>query len=142
MDRVGRWAPRATRRVRLAIASTMWTVVGLGLTVAGVHFTRVGGGSWVWLLPALAVGALKGRFVLARRAEANARRIEASDERICVGAIFSWPMWGLVLFFMGLGAALRHSPLPRFWLGLVYVAVGSALAAASTVSWRRWRALA
>lgn len=131
-------APRASRLVRLAVAAGMWTVVGTGLGAAGLRLLALAGGSWWWYVVALAVGVLKARFALARRARANARRIADSPERSCVFGAFSWPMWLLVAFFMALGATLRRAGLPHAWLGALYLAVGVALVAASGVAWRLW----
>jgi hypothetical protein len=131
----------ASRRTRLLLAALAWTLVGLGLLGAGI----------VWLVPArrdvlvlglgaaATVGALKGRFVLAPRAAANARRIEASAERAPIVAFFAPSAWGLVLVMMASGALLRRSALPRPWLGALYAAIGVALLFASPAAWRHWR---
>ena len=130
----------ASRRTRLLLAALVWTLVGLGLLTAG----------FLWLAPvprqvralalgvALLVGWLKGRL-LAPRAAANARRIEASAERASIVGFFAPSAWGLVLVMMAGGALLRRSPLPRPWLGALYAAVGVALLSASRAAWRHWR---
>ena len=88
---------------------------------------------------ALIVGFLKGRFLLARGAEANARRILAAGDGRFIGSVFSAGSWALVVMMMFLGNRLRDSSLPRPWLGLIYTAVGVALVRASLVSWGHWR---
>ncbi len=133
--------PASTRRTRLLLASLIWTLVGAGLFTAGLYWLLESGlpAAALGLMGGLLIGGLKGRFVLAPRAEANARRIiEEGDDR-CLGSVFSWRTWGLVLFFITLGAVLRRSPLPSFWLGVLYTGIGSGLAGASSVSWRLWQ---
>ena len=131
----------ASRRTRLFLAALVWTLVGTGLLAAGI----------VWLTSAppavLAVGLgtaallgwIKGRYLLAPRAAANALRIEGSAERAPVLGFFAPSAWGLVVVMMGAGALLRRSALPRPWLGALYAAIGVALLSASGAAWRHWR---
>jgi len=135
--------PTSSTRSRLLLASLIWSGAGAGLLVAGLRWLVGVHGNWIWLglVAALLVGAAKGFLVLARRADANARRIVDAGEARCLGGAFSWGSWLLTLAMIGAGYSLRHSPLPRPWLGLVYVAAGVGLLGASVVSWSHWRAL-
>ncbi len=132
--------PKVSRRTRLFLAALLWTGIGTGLLVAGLHWLLGARAAWLGALPiALLAGWIKGRLVLAPRVSANALRIvEAGDGR-CVGGVFSWGSWGIAVVMMAGGIALRHSPLPRPWLGLLYCTIGAALLAASLESWARWR---
>jgi hypothetical protein len=118
----------------------VWTGIGIGLLAAGLRWTFLApSGAWSAALPiALAVGWLKGRYVLAPRAASNASRILASAESRCIGGAFSWGAWAFAASMMLLGISLRHSPVPRPWLGLLYAAVGTALLVAGIGGWRRW----
>jgi hypothetical protein len=115
--------------------------VGLGLFTAGVVWLSGARAGWLaaGLAAAVLVGWIKGRFLLARRAAANARRIEASPERAALFSFFAPAAWGLVLVMMATGALLRRSALPRPWLGALYAAIGVALLSASLTAWRHWR---
>jgi hypothetical protein len=138
-----RYKPATSRRTRLLLASLIWTVVGTGLLTAGVRWALSGGHRWATpaLLLALAAGWVKGALVLSRRARSNAERIAAGPDILCVGGVFTWGAWALVAVMMSGGWMLRHSGLPLFWLGLIYVFAGSALLLASTVSWVHVRRL-
>ena len=131
----------ASRRTRLLLAALAWTLVGLGLLTTGLVW--LSGARAVWLAiiltAAVLVGWIKGRYLLARRATANARRIEASAERAVVLSFFAPAAWGLVLAMMAAGALLRRSALPRPWRGALYAAIGVALLSASRTAWRHWR---
>ena len=142
--RVPRIVPNASRRTRLLLAALVWSGAGLGLLTAGARWVCSAGPQWVAgsLALAAAVGWAKGRFVLAPRAEANARRIAAGPESAAVSTVFPLASWGLVAVMMAAGALLRRSALPRLWLGVVYAAIGVALLAGSAPGWRRWRATA
>ena len=129
MPNVERFKPAASIRSRLLVAATIWTLVGSGLFVAGVNWTFVAQGGWGWAGLALAVllGWLKGRYLLSGRAAANARRIVAAGEGKCLGGVFEWSAWLFVLAMIGLGYVLRHSAVPRAWIGVIYLTVGTAL---------------
>ncbi len=133
--------PRTSRRGRLLAASIVWSAVGAGLTVAGA----------VWALRApaalsapllaggVAIGWAKGRLVLAPMARRNAARILDAPDSAFVGSAFAVRAWALAAGFMALGAGLRRSALPRPWLGLIYLAAGSALLLGARASWAVWR---
>lgn len=141
MSILERLDPKVSRRTRLLLAALLWTGIGTGLLAAGVRWLLGAPAAWFGALPvALLAGWIKGRLVLAPRAEANAMRIVQAGEERCIGGVFSWGSWGIAVVMVAGGIALRHSALPRPWLGLLYCAIGAALVAASLGSWARWRA--
>lgn len=143
MPNAERLKPAASIRSRLLVAALIWTLVGAGLLTAGVIWTLVGRGwmGWAGMALALVLGWLKARYILSGRAAANARRIVAAGEGRCLGGVFEWSAWLFVLAMLALGYVLRHSEVPRSWIGVIYAAVGSGLVLASVGTWRHWRAL-
>jgi hypothetical protein len=143
VNRLLRFKPASSRKTRLLLAGLAWSAVGVGLLTAGIHWLlavpRPAGA--LALAAAVAGGWAKARFVLRPRAEQNAARILASEDGRCAGGAFSWQAWLFVALMMATGITLRHSAVSRFWLGLLYAAVGAALLLASTVSWRHWARL-
>lgn len=139
-----RWKPAARARTHLLLAAALWSCVGVGLTVAGVHWSLGASRPWpvLVLAAALVLGAAKGRFALERTARRVAARIAARGDGKCLGGFLSWQTWLFVFTMMGMGAALRRSDLPRIVLGLVYATVGVALLWGSRVFWAAWRGTA
>lgn len=131
-----------SRRTRLLLAALVWSGVGVGLGAAGTIWVRSSRSAWAWplLAAAFAVGWVKGRFLLAPRAAANAERIGAGAEHRPLHETFSAPTWALVAGMMGLGFLLRHSGIPRPAIGWVYVAIGAALLFGSGAAWTAWSA--
>lgn len=138
-----RFKPASSIRLRLLVAALIWTLVGGGLFAAGFRWTVIDEGrrGWLGLALALVLGWLKGRYVLSGRAAANTRRIIAEGDGRCLGGVFEWSAWSLVPVMIGLGYMLRHSEVPRLWIGVIYAAVGAGLVLASVGTWKRWRAL-
>jgi hypothetical protein len=131
------WTSRSSR---LALAALLWTLVGLGLLVAGAWFAFSTG----WKTGASAIffglvlGAVKGRFLLAKMARDNAARIESGPGLAWLGAMFPLSSWGIAVFFMVAGLVLRRSGLPLSLVGFMYVAAGFGLLVASLSGWRAW----
>jgi hypothetical protein len=136
-----RWKPAALARTHLVAAAGLWTVVGLGLTAAGLAWCSGVSLPWSALLAAagVAAGLVKGRYVIRRMAEKNAARIIARGDGHCLGGFLSVKTWLLVAAMMASGMVLRRSAVPRPVLGVVYTAVGTALLAGSVILWRALR---
>jgi len=123
------------------LVGLMWTVVGV--TLVGL------GGRWLWQSPipaapwlaalALAIGAFKARFVLDRAARRIVDRIRERGDGRCLGGFLSLRSWALVAAMAGGGRLLRGSHLARGLLGVLYIAVGTALLLSSRVAWGAWR---
>ena len=137
-----RWKPRASRRLQLALAAGLWTVVGTGLLVAGARWTlgAAGGAAGAALLAlGVALGLLKGRFVLDRAARRIAERIAERGDGRCLGGFLSARSWLLVAAMMAAGRLLRGGLLPHAVLGPLYAAIGTGLLFSSRIAWRRAR---
>jgi hypothetical protein len=138
-DWIATLKPAASYRVQLFLAALAWTAVGAMLLTFGVR--------WLWardvkyialaLAVALVLGTIKARTAMRKAATRAIGRIRTRDGK-CAAGFFSWKMWLVALFMMAMGQALRHSPIPRHYLGVVYVAVGVALLLGSLFIWRAW----
>jgi hypothetical protein len=132
--------PAVSRRTLVVTAALVWSAVGVGLSVrAAVWFVPYGRAA-LWMAPlAVSVGLLKAKLVLGRLADRNLERIRLLSphkERICVFAFQSTQSFLIVLGMVAVGVLLRVSPLPRDLLATVYLAIGTALLAASRHYWR------
>ena len=132
--------PGVSRSVHLFAAPFLWTAVGCLLMVRGWDWLDPGRGRLL-ALAALFAGTLKSLLVLDRVAARAVGRIARFGDRTCLGAVYSWRTWLLVLLMIGAGAALRRSPLPGPLLGTLYLAVGWSLCLSSRIGWRQWRTL-
>jgi hypothetical protein len=142
-----RLTPRAGVRAQLLAAALVWLVGTVILLVRGVlyivapdEYERFGYGIVLIALVAIAIGIVKARFVLIRYAAKAVTRIRTRGHA-CFFGLFAWSSWVFIVVMMGGGLLLRHSPLVDSWwgrtfLGVLYVAVGTALAIADVVFWR------
>jgi membrane-associated PAP2 superfamily phosphatase len=93
------------------------------------------------LLISLLVGSFKSWAVLDRVAIKNMTRIFDKGEYSCLGGIYSWKTWLLVVAMIVFGRLLRASSLQVWLVGLIYVTVGWSLFWSSRKVWLRLRNL-
>jgi hypothetical protein len=125
--------PAVRRKWLLVLAGLLWSVVGLGLCRAAWHWIVVlPMGSGLPLAGLGAAGAVTAwRFIFSGIARKNIQRLNRLSEKPCLFAFQTWRSYFLIVFMIGLGMALRHSPVPKPWLAVAYAAVGGALVLAS-----------
>jgi hypothetical protein len=133
-DGIRRFTPRAGQRIQLFSAAAMWAVGSAILLIRGVGFLH---DSWFAALLALAVaiGVIKSRYLLDRVARKAVLRIHERG-KACYFGFFSWKSWIFVIVMMGGGILLRRSGLPRDFLAVLYVGVGTGLALADRIFWQ------
>ncbi len=133
--------PQTSRSVRLAVAALIWSMVGSGLLAGGAWFAWTAG--WktaaAAIISGLALGFLKGRFLLEPIVLHNAGRIGSGPGSAWLGAAFSLSSWAIAAFFMAVGMVVRKSGLAMPLIGFIYVAAGSGLLYGSFAGWRAWR---
>jgi len=132
--------PAVSRRTLTLTAGALWSIAGLiliGRAVIWLHDATLA----VLLLAALfaAAGLVKGKYVLAKIARRNVKRIrELSPHKpkVCIFAFQAMQSYLIVIAMITAGILLRLSPLPRHWLAMLYIAIGAALEWASVVYWK------
>jgi hypothetical protein len=111
----------------------MWSVVGLLLCrLAITWYISLGfGDNLFWFLLSLPLGFAIYFFGFSKLAKVNIPRIQDLSPRPCVFAFMQWWNYPLVIFMIALGLWMRHSPIPKQLLGILYFGIGSALFLAS-----------
>jgi hypothetical protein len=126
---LARLKPAVPKHWLMAIAGLVWVMAGGMLCYM----------AWDWLQPlpglhqtALAAAGLGlalvlHRLMLAGIVRRNMRRIGRFGDRGCVFAFQAWRSYLAILVMIALGSLLRHTPLPREVLAVLYAAMGGAL---------------
>jgi len=126
----------AVRKLWLyALSGVLWSGVGLflcSLTIewfqpvkpVGIIFSVLGGCVLAFLI---------FRFGFSGFALRNIKRIELiPKEKVCLFAFQRWTSYPLIIFMVSLGIFLRkYSPIPKPWLGIMYIGIGGSLFLAS-----------
>jgi len=137
---VHRLKPASSAKTRVLTAALMWTIVGTALALFGTRWVLAESLPWtaVLLAAAVGVGVLKAIYVLERSARRAVVRIRQRGDDRCIGGFFSPKAWLFVVAMATLGRFLRGGLLPRSVVGLLYVAVGTALLMACRRLWSAW----
>jgi len=132
-----RFKPGVPRNVHLVLAAILWTAIGIMLMTRAMFWLVASHRLW-FVLPAVILGSLKSVLVLDKTAKRGLDRILNLSDGTCIGAVYSYKTWILVMVMMAAGITLRHSSLPSSWLGLLYMTIGWALFFSSRHAWICW----
>ena len=121
--------PVVDRRWLYLAAALMWGLVGVMLCRLAYTwlFPEKVGHAMPLALAGIAAGAAIYRFGFSKIVDKNIRRIHVLNEQSCLFAFQSRKSYLLVAGMMGLGITLRHSPLPKPTLAVLYTGIGLGL---------------
>ena len=125
--------PAVSKYWLLALAGLMWAgVVGMLCALAygwlTQPFTQLTlGCASIGIVIALAAN----RFGFTHMAQKNIDRILRLPKKAGVFAFQAGRSYVIIIFMILLGVVLRHSPMPKPYLAIIYVAIGGALLQAS-----------
>lgn len=105
--------------------------------VRGLGWIGLGLTGWL-LFVALFIGTAKSIILLDRSAKKGLQRIMNFRTNTCIGAVYPWKTWLLVVLMMASGIALRSFTEPGLFIGMVYLAVGWGLLLSSRHGWVQW----
>ena len=136
---LSRFKPGAKRRTHLLLTAVLWSAIGiLMLTKASYRIVQVPEHQIIITIAALILGTLKSIFILDRSARKSIVRILEFKDGTCLGAVYSFKTWLLVVSMMGIGLVLRNSSLSLSLLCFVYFTIGWALLFSSRLAWMVW----
>lgn len=129
--------PGVARKVHIFSAALLWTCIGSLLLYRGTSLLMQDDSGWLFF-PAVAAGTLKSFVILDRSARRGLERIRNFSDNTCIGAVYSWKTWGVVLGMMTFGVLLRKLMLPNPIIGTLLIAIGWALVFSSRHGWIAW----
>ena len=117
--------------------------MALFLIFKGVYIYResTAGTFFVVVATGTVTGMIKSRFILDKIAQRNILRIRSKPAFACLGGLFSFRNWSLILVMAAFGKIMGALPLNTGLKTGIYVMVGSALGYSSRLLWKAWRNL-
>lgn len=133
MERLERWKPAIPRAWLYLLSGLMWSAVGLMLCFLAYGWLLQVEGLNALLLAAAGVllGTAIYRFGFLGLAIKNIHRIQLLPEKACLFAFQEWKSYPLIAVMIALGITLRHSPIPKPYLAVLYIGIGLGLFLAS-----------
>ena len=124
-----KFKPGVPKSVLLFIAGAVW--LGIGTLMNGLSYSWLKNQPSVYALAAFSIGfacaLLIHHFGFLRIVDKNLGRILPMNDKKCVFSFMTWKSYLLVLIMIFIGILLRHSPIPRLVLAVIYTAIGTAL---------------
>jgi hypothetical protein len=127
--KIAKIKPAVSKRVLLFLAGFMWLGVGimlLFLSFSWLHAFRAHG-SFLFTGIGVIVALVVHHFGFLKIVDKNLGRILPMEGTKCVFSFITWKSYIVVAVMVAMGALLRHSPIPKPYLSIVYIAIGLAL---------------
>jgi hypothetical protein len=128
-SRLQRIKPAVGKHVLVLLSGILWIAVGVMLLRFAYHWLMQKGGNGAMVLAAVGFAAslVIHHFGFLRVVDKNLGRILPMRGKTCVFAFQSWKSYLLILVMVGMGIGLRHSPIPKPYLAILYIGIGMAL---------------
>ncbi len=129
MKIIERLNPAVSRNLLLLLAGAVWILVGIMLlSIAGTWLSFISDKS-VYLIIAAGVllALLIHHFGFLKIVDKNLERIFEMKGKKCLFAFIPWKSYAIIAVMITMGRILRSSSLPKQFLAILYIGIGSAL---------------
>jgi len=128
-----KWKPGVSRNVLLCIAGILWMGIGIMLDGLACGWLRLEEPVRALLSAGTGfAGALViHHFGFLRIVDRNLDRILPMEGKRCVFSFMPWRSYLLIVIMVLAGHLLRHSPIPKLYLAVLYTGIGTALVLSS-----------
>ncbi|MCG6880265.1 MAG: hypothetical protein LJE96_14095 [Deltaproteobacteria bacterium] len=130
MDRkIAKIKPAVNKEVLLFIAAFMWFGVGTMLLFLSFFWLKAFHvhGSVLYCAIGVAVALLVHHFGFLKIVDKNLGRILPMEGTRCIFSFMPWKSYIIVAVMVVMGTLLRHSPIPKPYLSILYIGIGLAL---------------
>ena len=124
-----KFKPGVDRRVLLLLSAFMWVAVGtmlLTFSYSWLHASQEGA-SFVLAGAGVFLALVIHHFGFLKVVDKNLGRILPMEGKKCLFSFMSWKSYLIGPVMVGIGVLLRHSPIPKRYLSILYTGIGLAL---------------
>ena len=121
--------PAVNKGVLLFLAGFMWLGVGTMLLFLSVFWLNAFQVHGSFLFGGIGVGValVVHHFGFLKIVDKNLGRILPMEGTKCIFSFITWKSYILVAVMVAMGTLLRHSPIPKPYLSMLYIGIGLAL---------------
>ena len=133
--------PRVSTHTRLLSAAVVWSTIAIFLSLKGLRFSNQSYD--IYTLTAIISGAClgigKSWLIFDRVAKKIIFHIGSKPRRACLGGLFSFRNWTLILIMAVFGKTIGSLPMNNHFKTTIYIMVGCGLGFSSRLLWKAWR---
>ncbi len=126
---IEKWKPGVPKNTLLLIAGILW--ISMGIILDGISYSWLRTEDLTHAILASIIGFICAlvihHFGFLRIVDRNLDRILPMEGRRCVFSFMPWRSYILIIIMVLLGFLLRHSPIPKLYLSVPYIGIGTAL---------------
>ena len=121
--------PAVNKHFLVFLAGSMWIGVGLMLDTFACYWLISYGKSiaFIFAVTGLAVAILIHHYGFLRIVDKNLGRISKMEGQRCAFSFMTWKSYIIVAIMVTMGIMLRHSAIPKHYLSVLYIGIGTAL---------------
>lgn len=121
--------PGVNKSFLLFLAGMMWIGVGIMLDSMATHWLLVYGKYLAYIFAAvgLAASLVIHNYGFLKIVDKNLGRISKMEGKRCAFSFMTWKSYFIVVIMVTMGITLRHSALPKQYLAILYIGIGTAL---------------
>jgi hypothetical protein len=121
--------PAVPVTVLLLLSGILWVGVAIMLDAFAAGWLSHFHGHAVWIYPlaGFLAALVIHHFGFLRVVNKNLHRLSTMEGKVCAFAFMSWKSYLIVMVMVGMGIGLRHSPIPKQYLSILYIGIGLAL---------------
>lgn len=124
-----KYKPAVSKSVLIFLAGFVWVCVGTMLLLRAVLWISATAdvNRYIFIGAGVAMALCVHHFGFSKIADRNVARLLPVDGKKCLFSFMPWKSYLIVLVMIAMGVGLRHSAIPRQYLGIVYTCIGLAL---------------
>jgi uncharacterized membrane protein len=139
-SKLKKFDPAVDKRLLIFVSGLLWSIVGIMLCKLAVGWLSPAGRQdavWPGII-GIILAILIYSFGFLKLVNKNTSRILSKEGKVCIFAFQPWKSYLIILVMIGMGTALRHSPIPKPYLAIIYIGFGGAMVLSSLVYYRHF----
>jgi len=124
-----KWKPGVPKNILLLIAGILWIVIGIFLNYRSYSWLKEKELKTILIIgtAGLFLSVLIQVFGFSKIVNKNIQRIIPMDGKRCLFSFFPWRSYLLISIMILMGSFIRHSTIPRVYLSVLYIGIGTAM---------------
>ncbi len=127
--KIEKWKPGVSKSALLLMGGIIWIIIGIMLNSWAYSWLRNErlGHALLALIIGFVCSLVIHHFGFLRLVDRNLDRILPMEGKRCIFSFMPWKSYVLIVIMIALGFLLRHSPIPKLYLSVLYTGIGAAL---------------